>query len=158
MPTKLILIRHAHRDVMNRMDDNGLSEKGRDQALAISAFYQDQLRMKGVRLMASPKERCQETLAPLSKTLGIEVEVDPLLDEQGPHESEMEMIDRIQNFLAQAQSAEGAWVACSHGDWLPVAINSLSCQWVQMKKGSSVEVSWIGEEATVSEMRVFGRS
>jgi 2,3-bisphosphoglycerate-dependent phosphoglycerate mutase len=84
MPTLLLLIRHAEQQTMLRRDAD-LSDRGLDQARRLA----DRLGSLPVTaVVASPMRRAQQTAAPLARTLGIEVEVEPDLDEirMGPQE------------------------------------------------------------------------
>ncbi len=86
---KIILIRHAHRETgADRDRDNGLSEKGQKQAKNVAKFFKEYSSKTDTNpntLYSSPKLRCQETLAPLSKLLNLPIAVEPLLDEPSSH-------------------------------------------------------------------------
>ncbi|MGE4132635.1 MAG: phosphoglycerate mutase family protein [Bdellovibrionales bacterium] len=154
MPKTLILVRHAHRDNTDRAVDNGLSEKGKTQAKAIRRFYLDRFSAQenkaGIWLVTSPKIRCQETLAPLAKVLEKAVDLHPWLDEQAGKESVKAFEQRIEDFLAEWRASKmERTILCSHGDWLPLAIQKLLGLSVGLKKGSWVELEWSGTQASV---------
>jgi broad specificity phosphatase PhoE len=84
---KLIIVRHAHRDTSSgRERDNGLSERGREQAKAVSRYFRERFAKETALLLSSPKVRCIETLLPLSDRLDVEVQILDLLDEQNEGE------------------------------------------------------------------------
>lgn len=153
---KLFLVRHAHRDNSIQTLDNGLSEKGIRQAKAIGSQISDRIREMGkegssVLVTSSSKKRCQETVAPLVDRLGSALVLDPDLIEQGPEESIMEMVARIEVFLKKSRARHDVdvIVACSHGDWLPIAARKLVGQDLDFRKGA-----WIEFELTDSSTRV----
>lgn len=126
--SRLILIRHAHRDNTKRELDNGLSKQGQTQALAIRDSLRDALmsHKRGLQLLSSPKSRCLETLAPLSKLLSQDTVIDERLDEQHSFETPKNFQSRIKHFITETSSSPGGLiVACSHGDWIPEAIKLL---------------------------------
>jgi broad specificity phosphatase PhoE len=147
MQKSLILIRHAHRDNSRREIDNGLDEKGREQAKCIRRFFTERFSKEdlagGLWLLSSPKIRCVETLQPLAKILDRSVDIHPELDEQSGKESAKAFSDRVAGFLKEwKESRIPLTVACSHGDWLPLATQQLM-GWPQMfKKGAWFEVEW----------------
>ena len=93
--------------------DRPLSEVGQTQAKLIAEQLLDR---QPTRLISSSAVRCQETLAPLGRELGIEVEVDERLFE-GPREP------WLSDLLLEA--ADEDWVACTHGDVIPVLLHLL---------------------------------
>lgn len=146
MNKTLVLIRHGHRDNSRRELDNGLDEKGREQAKSIKRFFmsrfaQDDLK-GGLWIVSSPKIRCVETLQPLAKALDRTVDVHPGLDEQGPREAGSGIEARVQNFLAEWKRSESdITVVSSHGDWLPMAGMRLLGLSIEPKKGSWLEIA-----------------
>ena len=147
MVKTLILIRHGHRDTTVRALNNGLSEKGREQAKAIKRFFaarfdEEQLK-SGVWFVSSPKLRCMETLLPTAKAFQREVDAHPLLDEQNTKETGAKLEERVQSFLKEWSRSEMAvTVVSSHGDWLPLAMFQLLGLHFDPKKGSWFEVEW----------------
>jgi broad specificity phosphatase PhoE len=145
MAKTLILVRHGHRDTARRELDNGLSDKGREQARAIRRFFTDRFKpddfKRGLWLVSSPKVRCVETLQPLAKEINRPVDIHPALDEQGSKESAKAFLDRVHGFLQEwEQSPSELTVLASHGDWLPVAIGHLLGLPQEVKKGSWLEL------------------
>lgn len=147
MSKRLILVRHAHRDNTMRQLDNGLSDKGFDQAKYIKRYFTarfgDEEIKESLWLVSSPKIRCVETLLPLSKALGRPVDSHPQLNEGEMGEGGRAMEARVQNFLKEwKQSKVETTVACSHGDWLPIAFHQLLGIYLEPKKGSWFEIEW----------------
>lgn len=146
MNKTLVLVRHGHRDNTTREIDNGLDEKGKEQAKCIkryflSRFSEEDLKT-GLWLVSSPKLRCIETLQPLAKSLGRPVDVHPGLDEQNGREAGGAMEARVYDFLAEwKKSSVGLTVLASHGDWLPVAASRLLGLSFEPKKGSWLEIA-----------------
>jgi 8-oxo-dGTP diphosphatase len=147
MSKTLILIRHAHRDTSQRELDNGLSEKGREQAKSIRRFFTSRFENAGAKdglwLVSSPKLRCVETLTPLAKSLDRSVDIHPLLDEGAAREGGRAIEARTQAFLQEwKQSKVALTVLCSHGDILPIVVHQLLGLQIDPKKGSWIEIEW----------------
>jgi phosphohistidine phosphatase SixA len=107
----VVLIRHAHRDTTRREEDNGLSEKGEKQALAVREDLLAHVEgIESARLCVSPKRRCRQTLEPLAKALGAKLEIEPVLDEG----ADPELVGRW-----ISKQASDILIVCSHGDILP---------------------------------------
>src|SRR5258708_4894658 len=102
MKKTLVLIRHAHRDNTVRSKDNGLSEKGREQARWLKKFYFKRFgdnQTGGVWLASSPKKRCIETVSAIAAEMGKTVDLNPDLDEQSNQESIEKFEGRVAHFL-----------------------------------------------------------
>lgn len=145
MTKTLVFVRHGHRDNSRRELDNGLSEKGREQAEYIRRFFTSRFGAddlaSGLWLVSSPKIRCAETLQPLAKALDRQVDIHPALDEQGHGESFPAFEKRVEAFLEEwRKSPIGITVLSSHGDWLPLAYSRLLGLRMEPKKGSWLEV------------------
>lgn len=154
MVKTLILIRHGHRDNSVRTIDNGLSDKGREQAKYIKRFFtsrfQDADLKQGVWFASSPKLRCMETLLPTAKAFNRDVDAHPLLDEQMSKEPAGRLEERVQAFLKEwSKSDVGVTVASSHGDWLPLAMFHLTGLHFDPKKGSWFEIEWMAGRASL---------
>src|SRR4051812_31670871 len=124
MTKTLVLIRHAHRDTGDRARDNGLSDKGKDQARWLKKYFTSRFEHpEGLWLVSSPKKRCLETLAPISSVGEYEIDVDPDLDEKAASETVEAFEQRIHRFLKEwTQTPQELTIVCSHGDWLPAAV------------------------------------
>ena len=147
----LILIRHAHRDTDDRTRDNGLSDKGQAQVKKLTHFAMKRLKsseFEGIDeknnrplLFSSPKKRCQETMVMLAKELKLKVEVEPRVDEHHLLESHEGMIERIRAFLEHwEKKGPQVTIVCSHGDWIPMAIQLLTGVKVGIKKSGWIEI------------------
>lgn len=145
MQKTLILIRHGHRDNSRRELDNGLTDKGREQAKGIKRFFTERFSKdeygSGLWILASPKVRCIETLQPLAKAVDRPVDVHPSLDEQSGKEAGKAFEGRVQSFLKEwSESKTQITILCSHGDWLPVATKQLLGVFQDFKKGGWLEI------------------
>ena len=148
MIKQLILIRHAHRDNANRSLDNGLSPKGEKQArwlkqYVAARFNREEWRDLSAMILSSPKRRCLETLKGISEHFGLPCEKEIGIDEQKVSESVVQFDARVHEFLNWwVKEAPPVVVACSHGDWLPLAAFHLLGTPIEMKKGSWLEIEW----------------
>ncbi len=145
---RLVLIRHAHRETLDRSADNGLSPKGKDQAKRLSEFFRKRFMEQRSWspsdwvLLSSPKRRCIETLKPWESQFNIGVQIKPELDEKLEEEDAEAFVERVRdalNFLA-AMSASKNVIICSHGDWIPTAANILTGSDLELKKGAWLEL------------------
>lgn len=145
---QIFLVRHAHRETDDgRMKDNGLSEKGKDQAKAVAKFVLEASKGEDFLLLSSPKKRCIETLEPLGKKLGRDVNVEINLDEGGNLEK------KVQDFFNDWKKTESeCTVICSHGDWLPVAIEQILRVFVDFKKGAVCELRYEDKKFTLHQV------
>jgi len=105
------LVRHGSAGVRNDRDpgddDRPLDPTGHLQAEKLS----DWLRHEPVaRIVSSPYERCIQTVQPLAKQLGLEVEVDDRLGEGSDVGGAWDLVTGL---------AAGTAVVCSHGDVIP---------------------------------------
>ena len=138
---KLIFIRHAHREILERTADNGLSEKGRRQSEIIKEQLVSKYGLQSCVLYSSPKLRCIETLRPLATYLKQDIQIHSALSEKHPHESESEFKMRIIKFLEEwKQSDIELTLACSHGDWLPFGVYHLTSTYADFEKGEWAEI------------------
>jgi broad specificity phosphatase PhoE len=154
MNKTLVLVRHGHRDNSKREIDNGLDDKGKEQAKHIKRYFQDRFSQEdlksGLWLASSPKIRCVETLQPLAKTLDKQIDIHPGLDEQSLREGGPALEARIQTFLSEwKKSGVGITVLSSHGDWIPMATQRLLGVFVDPKKGSWLEIANEGGALTL---------
>ena len=146
MNRTLILIRHAHRETSNRALDNGLSDKGVRQArwireFASRRFSKVEWRKNGGLLLTSPKRRCLETLEPFAKWAEAKIDARLDLEEQRHGETQVRLQQRIETFLTGwREQTNLLTVACTHGDWLPLALQSLLGEGFDVKKGGWVEI------------------
>ena len=137
----IYLVRHAkagERRVWEGDDEaRPLSKLGWKQSDAIAK----RLASKGATsLYSSPYVRCMQTLEPLAKRLGVDVEPEPRLHEGAPFEPVLDL-------LAEVDS--GA-VLCSHGDIIPAVIEALA------RRGMEVETRPDWRKATIWVLRRKG--
>ena len=118
-----LIVRHA--DALGRSSWQGndlerpLSIKGERQAAEIAV----KLATSGVRrILSSPAERCLTTVAPLAKTVGVELERADFLVEGSDGAVALRRLVGEASKLA----AEATLVACSHGDVITAALRELA--------------------------------
>lgn len=123
---RVYLIRHAHAGDRSawRGDDSlrPLSAKGRRQAEGIAALLtgRDAIR----RVLSSPSLRCVETVEPLARLIGVEVEADERLLEGADPADALELIGE--------ELGEGGVAACTHGDIVPGVLGLLQSDGVRL--------------------------
>ncbi len=140
----LIILRHAHRDLDERTRDNGLSDKGREQVKRMLSFAKRRLDESSPVFLTSPKKRCVETISPVAKELGHEVRVDERLVEHLSGESDKAYLARIDEFLDFFKyECPEVTVICSHGDWIPVAIERLTGAQSSLRKCGWAEIEYV---------------
>src|SRR5262249_20090276 len=134
--------RHGHRNLDNREADNGLDAEGKKQARAVAKYFRKRYK-KGPKpvILSSPKKRCVETIAPLAEAIRAEIQISKLLTEQESSEDFDKMKGRVVRFLKEEVGERHAiTILCSHGDWIPLAVEVLSGARVEAKKGSWIEI------------------
>lgn len=119
----LLLVRHAKAG--NRADWTGdddlrpLSDAGMRQAQALRvtlrAFGPD-------RVLSAPRLRCVQTVQGLADDLGVEVQHEPLLSEEGYALDRLAGIDRLLTIVAE----NGTPVLCSQGGVIPGLVTELA--------------------------------
>jgi broad specificity phosphatase PhoE len=122
---KLYVVRHADAGSRGRDDEpdelRRLSARGQRQADAL----REQLAEVGIqRLVASPYTRCIDTLAPLAKHLGLEVESDQRLAEGMGFVGALELAEELRGSTA---------ALCSHGDVIPDLLEALLRRGTKLK-------------------------
>ena len=154
----LFIVRHAHRDTTNRLLDNGLSAKGQQQAERVSEYLGTLLKSMNtgtsLKIETSPRLRCQETLAPLCKSLNREATINPLLDERSSTEGNYQLEARIKAFVeAWKRGDTRATVISSHGDWIPYAVPMLTGEALDLNKAGIAEIHWIQNRAILFSVK-----
>jgi broad specificity phosphatase PhoE len=157
MSKTLILIRHAHREVVEPAEDNGLSAKGRGQVEGLVEHLHRHLQREfdGVRprFLCSPKKRCRETLGPVAQREKCEFKVDPRLSECSPVETSREFLERIRQFAQEwKQGGKELTVICSHGDWIPEFVAEIANARISIKKAGYVEIREVAGECLLSAL------
>ena len=140
----LYFVRHADAGSRNawRGDDflRPLDDGGRAQAEAIGV----ELAAKPVRrILSSPSVRCVETVEPLGRRLGLEVQAADELAE-GSYASDA---FRLASSLA---AEEGDSVLCSHGDVIPGVL------WLLHRRGLELPDRGRCKKASIWELGVSG--
>lgn len=140
----LFLIRHAHRETFDYQTDNGLSEKGLAQAERLKAYFLPIIgEINQFELLSSPRLRCIQTLNPVGQSLETSVRVNPLLEEKRAGENHSEFSERIQKFFNEWENSEcDCSLACSHGDWIPTALDKIFDVDTHIKKAGFVEITY----------------
>ena len=127
-----------------------LDDEGHEQARRLV----DALADVGVeRVLTSPALRCRQTVEPLAAKLGIEIEMVPDLVEGRRPGPIVAMINRL-------VAAESTAVLSSHGDMIPLVLDTLAAAGVPMagdkcQKGSIWELRTAGGH--IVEGRYLGR-
>jgi len=116
--TALLLVRHAHAGTRGKWvgpdHERPLSDLGRRQAEGLVGLLG---RLGVTRIVSSPYARCVQTVQPLARALGLEVEERGELAETSP-------VDRA---AAIAEALVGAAAAlCGHGENLPPLLERLA--------------------------------
>lgn len=151
MKKTLIIVRHAHRNTEDHTKDNGLSLKGQAQVKKLTKFAKRRMLGTQPTFLTSPKKRCIETLLPMSKELGAKLAIDDLLVERGPLESDALVLARVEEFLDHWKyESKGVTVICTHGDWIPLAIEKLTGSKTGLKKAGWAEIEYLGTSSILT--------
>jgi len=125
----IYLVRHAHAG--ERYDSNEedrhrpLSPKGQAQALGLLERYGAR---PITRVLSSPSLRCQQTVAPVARHRGLEVQICDPLDEGSPPD---EGITLLRSLAGQEI------MLCSHGDVIPAIMRSLITSGLEIEGGAA---------------------
>jgi broad specificity phosphatase PhoE len=155
----LILLRHAHRDKIPSVADNGLSEKGWHQAAdvanALAKKFGKDLATSPMAVESSPLMRCLETADAVAKKVGLEPKINELLKEYSKGESVSDFVMRIKAYLTHwKQHKATTLVACSHGDWIPEALRLWCDKEITLRKGAFVELTLDTDSGEITLGRV----
>ena len=147
----LILVRHAHRNVDDPAKDNGLSDKGVEQVKKLIKFARFRLEGASPIILTSPKKRCQETIGPVAKDLGLKVMIDERLGEHRPGESPALYSARMDEFLHfWKYDGPETMIVCSHGDWIPISVQKLTGAKIEIKKAGWCEIEYRNGESALN--------
>ena len=123
---QIFLVRHANagrRQPGTQDRERPLDESG----LAQAARIRDHLDHSGIKqILSSPARRCLETVAPLATELGLAVEVDPALWEGHGAAPALTL-------LARLADAGHSVALCSHGDVIPMILDTLAADGVDLR-------------------------
>ena len=115
----LYLVRHGHAGTRGRFEgpdiDRPLSDKGHHQA---EAFATDLRGVPVEQVMSSRAVRCQQTVGPVARERGLDVEVHPAL-------TEGTSAPATATLLLQLAADDVDAVLSSHGDVIPAALAAL---------------------------------
>lgn len=122
---KIYVVRHAHAGSRSAWEgddaERPLSKKGHRQAAAIADHLADGLPTSGgkIRLLSSPAVRCQQTLGPLARRLGLEVLPDVRLAEGRSGYDALTLVDELR------RDGPRTAVLSNHGDVIPELLGLL---------------------------------
>ena len=157
MKKTLVLIRHAHRKTAGgteREQDNGLSEKGHEQAQEVFKKFQKKVEKNrgNVAILSSPKKRCVQTIQEIADISGVNLQISSLLDEERAGEGHAALIGRIGEFISWwKKDAPALTLICSHGDWLPLCMDLLVSREKSFEKGGWVQLVQDASGITVAK-------
>ena len=138
----LYLVRHGDagpRHEWRQPDDlRPLSKKGRRQAKALVGLLADR---PVARVLSSPSMRCCQTVEPLARELGVEIEQTPALMEGASTSKALDLVDSLLQ-----QNA----VLCSHGDVIPDVLRALT------RRGMKVDGDRAWAKGSVWELEANG--
>jgi broad specificity phosphatase PhoE len=107
--------------------------------------------LPAVKFYSSPKKRCIETVAPVAREYLQTIEIEDLLTEHSSSENEALYLARIDEFLdTWKYEAGNVTVVCSHGDWIPLAIQKLTGVKLNLRKSGWVEVVYFNGACTLN--------
>jgi phosphohistidine phosphatase SixA len=127
------LVRHAKAGSRSRWSgpdsERPLSKAGRRQAKAVAAKLRDH---KITRVLSSPYVRCTQTVEPLAKALGVEIEATDALAEGTWLIDALRLVEKV---------LDQETVLCSHGDIIPALLDHYARAGIplddnRMEKGS----------------------
>jgi 8-oxo-dGTP diphosphatase len=144
----VFLVRHAvalSRKAWKGDDDDlrPLTPKGQRQA----SWLVDLLGDASVRrVLSSPAVRCVETVQPLAKKLGLQVEATDMLQEGAP-------LEKAYDLLTKMAGKKGDTVLCAHGDLVPALMETVAREGTETgrilwAKGSVWKLDWGGSRFT----------
>lgn len=119
-----ILVRHGEKKLGENTNDPSLTPYGEKQALALGEWIANKCKGREIKLMCSPKKRCQETAANVAKKLNTKVIVSKDLDERHRGETVAQLETKMLGVItsAEKENFSGVWVFISHMDWLECAV------------------------------------
>jgi 8-oxo-dGTP diphosphatase len=140
---RLLLVRHVHAGVRGTWPgddlDRELSERGRAQAAALADAWRD---AGIVAVHSSRAVRCTASVQPLADTLGLEVQLAPVLLEGARPAEALAWLEAIE------AGDDEAVVACSHGDVIGGVLERLD------ERGTTLEGELRWPKASTWELRV----
>jgi len=123
--TRIYLVRHGNAGVRSRWKGpdrkRPLTEKGIAQARGVGEMMS---RHPVTEIRSSPALRCIQTVEPIARDIGLEIETADLLSEFTP-------VDTIHEYLSDFNG--GAVVLCSHKDWIGPLVQDLAGRGVPIR-------------------------
>jgi 8-oxo-(d)GTP phosphatase len=125
----LLLVRHGHAgsrsdwdgpDDLRPLDSRGTAE-ARRLAEVLPLFGPTEV-------FSAPPARCRETVAPLVEGLGLDLQLLPVLGEEGFGADPEAGLDAVERLLAPP-SSPGVTVVCSQGGAIPSVLRALGVRW-----------------------------
>lgn len=120
----IYLVRHAAAGDRSQWDKadwlRPLSARGRSQARGLLQLLHD---ARFARIISSPYVRCSETVLPIAGAHGLPIELDDALAEGADEQSTYALVKQCQD--------DGA-VLCSHGDMIPIILEMVAAQGVDV--------------------------
>ena len=136
----LYLVRHAHAGDRSAFEADDrlrpLSPKGRAQAQGLLDRYGDR---PITRVLSSPSLRCQQTVAPIARHRGLDVQICDPLDERSPADEGIALLRSL---------AGEEVILCSHGDVIPDIMRTLIDQGFEVDGGAAASKAGVFEFET----------
>ncbi len=140
----LYLVRHAHAGKRHSWDgpdaERPLSKKGGRQAEGLVRLLDVEVK----RILSSPAVRCVQTVEPLARHVGLEVQTTEALAEGAPVEPAVELVCSL---------LDGGAVLCAHGDLVPEVLEWFAAHGADVD-GSQSTAKGSAWALTISDGRV----
>ncbi len=155
----LALIRHAHRDTTQGVNlDNGISQRGQEQVAWLENVLKTQSVLSPIldqaQWVSSPLIRCQETLAPLAKKFLKEPDLSIELETRREDEAKNAFRRRVKGVMHQwLQRRSELEIWCTHGDWIPAALQHITGTVPLCRKGSLIVLRLEDGDVELAEIR-----
>lgn len=116
---EIFVFRHAEKDYSAEADPP-LSIRGLKQAEKLAKAVEEGQIPRPQKLWSSPKRRALQSFLPLSELLGLEITVDPMLDQRIYSESGRDFGQRVRSFIDQKLTLQNEFplFICTHSDWI----------------------------------------
>jgi broad specificity phosphatase PhoE len=118
---RILMFRHAERE--NTGSSNPpLSLRGLLQAKKLVEEIDMNLLPRPTKLFSSPKLRAQQTFQQIQKKLGVDIQIQAVLDERHNFESAAQFSARVKKFLHFLATEKGTAFIVTHLDWIEEAL------------------------------------
>ncbi len=145
--TTVLLVRHGHAGDRGAWegddDERPLSARGRAQAELLVPLLRA---YRPVRVLSAPPRRCLATVEPVAAALGLQVQVEPSVGEEGFAADPSQALHCVGRLAA----ADGPTVVCSQGGAIPALVDQLTRAAgrepgpVRARKGSVWALTFLG--------------